>query len=177
LLSQQTETSYFVINYGFSILFFNVYIYILILYFLFNIFFLFKSNKFISLNTLKGVSGYNYINNTILLILVSMAGIPPLLGFFGKFLAFNFLFYKNNVILIIIFSFMNFFSIYFYIQNIKFLKKKNFKNFFFLKKNKILLNKIILNKLTLLNYINIFGIGYINIILLFFLNLNLNIFF
>ena len=104
-----------------------------------------------------------------------MAGIPPLVGFLGKFLAFNFLFYKNNILLIIIFSIMNFYSIYFYIQNIKFLKKKNFKNYFFFKKNKIFFSKKILNKLVFFNALNIFSINFINISLLFFINICLAI--
>ena len=53
-----------------------------------------------------------------------MAGIPPLMGFVGKFLLFNFLFLSQKYIYIIVFSSLNFFSIYFYIQNLRFLVSK-----------------------------------------------------
>lgn len=124
----------FTTAYGISILLVNLYIYIILLYTFFNVLFLFRVEKIISINILKSISKFNFVLNTFFLIILSMAGVPPLLGFLSKFLVFNFLFYKSSLLLIIIFSFMNFFSIYFYIQNIKFLIKKNFKNFFFFKK-------------------------------------------
>lgn len=56
--------------------------------------------------------------------LLSLAGMPPLLGFAGKFLLLIFLSLKNQFLLFLIFSFINLFMIYFYIQNLKFLMRR-----------------------------------------------------
>ena len=55
----------------------------------------------------------NFISITVVLTFLSMSGIPPLVGFVGKFLIFNFLFLMKKYVFIFIFSLLNFFAIFF----------------------------------------------------------------
>ncbi len=107
----------------------NVYIYVFILYLFFSILFVFDVKKLKTLNNLKVLNRYNFFSITILLVFLSMSGIPPLAGFIGKFLLFNFLFLTQKYIFVIFFSLLNFFSIYFYIQNLRFLISKTQQNY------------------------------------------------
>jgi NADH:ubiquinone oxidoreductase subunit 2 (subunit N) len=99
-----------------------------------------------------------------------MSGIPPLAGFIGKFLIFNFLFVSQRYIFIFIFSTLNFFSIYFYIQNLRFLISKAQCNLFLIGGFYAFLNKALLNILVLLNLLNFFGILYFEDMLYLFIN-------
>ena len=100
-----------------------------------------------------------------------MAGIPPLMGFVGKFLLFNFLFLSQKYIYIIVFSVLNFFSIYFYIQNLSFLISKTQPMYFLVSGFYVFLNKNLLNILVLLNFLNFFSILYFEDLLYIFLNI------
>lgn len=99
-----------------------------------------------------------------------MAGIPPLMGFVGKFLLFNFLFLSQKYIYIFIFSILNFFSIYFYIQNLRFIISKTQPSYFIVGGFYVFFNKDLLNILVLLNVLNFFSILYFEDILYLFLN-------
>jgi NADH:ubiquinone oxidoreductase subunit 2 (subunit N) len=102
-----------------------------------------------------------------------MSGIPPLAGFVGKFLIFNFLFLNQKYIYIFIFSFLNFFSIYFYIQNLRFLISKTQYNFFLIGGFYVFLNKHLINILVLLNFLNFIGILYFEEVLYLFVNIGI----
>jgi len=90
--------------------------------------------------------------------LLSLAGMPPLLGFVGKFLLLIFLAYKNQFLLFIVFSLINLFMIYFYIQNLRFLVSKssshtiNVRGFF------AVIDLRLVNLVIVLNFFNVFGI-------------------
>ena len=99
-----------------------------------------------------------------------MAGIPPLMGFVGKFLLFNFLFLSQKYIYVIVFSILNFFSIYFYIQNLRFLISKTQPSYFLVGGFYVFFNRGLLNILVLLNVFNFFSILYLEDILYVFLN-------
>ena len=117
--------------YYLSILIFNLLSYILILYNIFLLFFLFDLKYVKTLNDLKIFGSLPFITISIVIILLSFAGIPPLFGFISKFLSFILLVSKNNFFLIFIFLLSNLFIIYFYIQNLRFLiSKKIYNNFF-----------------------------------------------
>ena len=108
---------------------------------------------------------------TTVLIFLSMSGIPPLLGFVGKFLIFNFLFFTQKYIYIIIFSVLNFFSIYFYIQNLRFMISKTQVNFFLVGGFYAYFSKNLINILVFLNILNFFSIIYFEDVFYFFINL------
>ena len=149
----------------------NVYIYIFILYTFFSLLLIFDVKKVKTLTNLKIFNKNNFLSVTTVLIILSMAGIPPLVGFVGKFLIFNYLFFSQKYLYILIFSFMNFFSIYFYIQNLRFLISKVQKNFFLKSGFYVFYNKKLIDLIVLLNLVNFFGILYFEDFLYFFINL------
>jgi NADH:ubiquinone oxidoreductase subunit 2 (subunit N) len=99
-----------------------------------------------------------------------MAGIPPMLGFVGKFLLFLFFLLKQNFYIAFLFTFINFFIMYFYIQNIRFLVTKNSSYYFLLKNFFSIIDFSLIIFLIFLNFFNFFGIFFFNDFLLFFLN-------
>ena len=113
---------------------------------------------------------YNFVSLTTVLIFLSMSGIPPLMGFVGKFLLFNFLFLSQKYVYVLVFSVLNFFSIYFYIQNLRFLISKTQPNYFLVCGFYVFFNKGLLNILVLLNTFNFFSILYFEDILYVVLN-------
>jgi len=80
----------------------NIYIYVYLLYLFFSLLFLLDVRKIKTINSLKVFSRYNFISMTIVLVFLSMSGIPPLVGFVGKFLIFNFLFLTQKYLFILI---------------------------------------------------------------------------
>ncbi len=82
---------------------------------------------------------FNYYFTTILsIILFSMAGVPPFLGFFSKILILILLVNSNFFLFYIFFFGLLFFGLYFYLQNIRFLHstglgKLNYANVGFLR--------------------------------------------
>ena len=151
----------------------NIYIYIFMLYLFFILLFLYDIKKIKTLNNLKVFNKHNFISITIVLIFLSMSGIPPLAGFIGKFLLFNFLFLTQKYIYLIVFSLLNFFSIYFYIQNLRFLVSKTQQQNFLVAGFYVFFNKQLLNLLVLFNILNSLGILYFEDILYYFLNITM----
>ena len=170
----QNNTSVFVNHqYGTAVIYLNVFIYIMLLYLFFCLLFIYDLKKIKTLNNLKIFNKHNFICLTVVLTILSLSGIPPLAGFVGKFLLFLFLFFFQKYIYIIIFSFLNFFSIYFYVQNLRFLISKTQLNFFLVSGFYVFFNKNLINIIVLLNFFNFFSMLYIEDIFYFFLGINL----
>ena len=147
-------------EYYLSILLFNIFSYIFILVNIFLLFFLFDLKYVKTLNDLKFFGNLPLITTFTVIILLSFAGIPPLLGFISKFLIFIFIVSKNNYLFLFLFIFSNMFIIYFYIQNLRFVISKNISNKFFLKNNHVNLNISMMFMFNLFNYFNVFCIFY-----------------
>jgi len=81
---------------GFTLILLNIYIYIFLLFNIFGLFFLFDLRYLRTLNELKSCGNLVFISITVSLLLISLAGVPPLLGFVGKFLLFIFLIKSSN---------------------------------------------------------------------------------
>lgn len=69
-----------------------------------------------SLNTLGKLNLIPFAKFTLLLGLLSLSGIPPLLGFFAKLFIFFALIIQANLILLGCFLIFNLFALYFYLQ-------------------------------------------------------------
>lgn len=105
-----------------------IFIYNLALLPLFMVFFQLVTSN---VKTLNYFSSFNlsYLLNKILLIsILSAAGIPPFVGFFSKIFIFTLLCNSNFSFLFILFFILLFTSLYFYIQNIRFINSSNVTN-------------------------------------------------
>lgn len=154
-------------EYTFTLLFFNIITYIFMLINLFLIFFIFDIKYFKTLNELKFFGNLPFLYLYVVILFLSFAGIPPFIGFLGKFLTFIYFFSKHNLLIFLFFIFSNFFIIYFYLQNLRFLISKNLSNKLLLKHNKIHFNNNYIFYLNLLNFFNISSILYFEDFLIF----------
>lgn len=127
----------------------------------FYIFFLFDTKIFKTLNEVKYAYNIQFITVSIVLIFLSLAGIPPLSGFLSKFLIFIQIFFKSNIVLFLFFLFLNTFAIYFYIQNLRFLISKKISNIFILKNFFVILSNPAVYRINLLNFLNLTSIFYV----------------
>lgn len=158
----------FSIESTFSLIFLNISIYIFLIFLIFGILFLFDLKIFKTLNEFKFLLSYNFITISLIFIIFSMAGVPPFMGFAGKFLMFLMFLFKKNFFVAFFFTFFNFFVIYFYTQNIRFLISKNFNNVFLIKNNFVYLNFNLIYFLCFFNFFNFFGLIFIEDFLIFF---------
>jgi len=164
-------------EYSFSLIIFNIIVYIFLLINIFLIFFIFDMQYIKTLNELKFFWNLPLITVFLVLLLLSFAGIPPLLGFIGKFLVFIYLFSKHNILMFLIFIFINIFIIYFYVQNLRFLISKNISNKFIIKNNFVYINNNIAFFINFMNYFNLLGIFYFEEFFIFLNFLTTNIYF
>ena len=125
----------------------------------------FNSKTIYSFTDLK----FNYYFTTILsIVLFSMAGVPPFLGFFSKILILILLINSNFFLFYVFFFGLLFFGLYFYLQNIRFLHstvigKINYANVGFLR---IYFLYYVLNFFFL--FILIFGFSFMDDFILYF---------
>jgi NADH-quinone oxidoreductase subunit N len=163
-------------NYSISLLLFNIIIYIFMLTNIFLLLFLFDLKYIKTLNELKFIGNTSFLTVYLVLLFLSFAGTPPLLGFVGKFLIFIFILYKQNLFIFLIFLFLNFFSMYFYLQNLRFIVSKKISNKIIYKNNFIYYNSSVIFFFNIFNFFNITSIFYFEdfFIILNFINSNLN---
>lgn len=160
--------------YGYSIIYLNVYIYIYLVYLIFCLLFVFNTKKIKTISALKVFSGNNFLCITATLAFLSIAGIPPLAGFLGKFLIFSHLFCTGKYLYLLVFLFLNFISIYFYIQNLRFLISQTQPNFYLFDGFYASLDKNLINIIVLMNFYNVFGIFLSEDILYLLINISLS---
>lgn len=144
----------------------NMYFYLILIFNIFIIIFMFDTSYFRTINELKFISDLKRIMSPTLNTFLSMAGIPPLLGFCGKFVLFIIIFEKINIIYVVFYSIFNLFVIFFYVQNFRFLSTNNsYVGFYnlpiFSKKN------FFFSMLSFLQFINFFCIFYFSDFLLY----------
>ena len=123
------------------------------------------------LNQIKLINSYVFLQQSFILIILTLAGIPPFIGFVGKFLIIIFLFENSQILIILMIVILNISMIYFYIQNIRFLLNNNNYNLF--NYNMFIFNindKILLNIINL-NCINIFSIFIVADIIIIYYNI------
>lgn len=154
-------------EYSFSLIMFNILSYIFILINLFLLFFIFDMKYIKTLNELKFFGNLPLISILLVILLLSFAGFPPLLGFISKFLVFIYIISKSNFLFLFLFLFSNMFVIYFYIQNLRFIVSKNISNKFFFKNYFVYLNDNIIYIINFFNFFNVLAIFYFEEFLIF----------
>ena len=146
------------LEYGFGLIFTNILLYLLLLILIFSIFFFFNINIIQTLSDFKLINTYSFFIMTLILTLLSIAGVPPLVGFVGKFLLLVTILSNNNYLLFIILCILNIFMLYFYIQNIRFMVTRGKLSNHTIKVNYVFLDTKLLNIVCSLNIINVIGI-------------------
>ena len=99
-----------------SLIIFNILVYILLSVAIFTSILLVLDKSFSTLNKLKQLQQYYFLFVFVLLFLLSLAGVPPLLGFVGKFLLYiQLLAYKSYFLFSVFLLFMYIFVLLSYI--------------------------------------------------------------
>lgn len=162
--------------YSIAIVFINTFIYLYMFFIFIFVILITNFSKLKYLNQIKLINSYFFLQQSFILIILTLASIPPFIGFGGKFLIIIFLFENSQLLTIFILIILNISMLYFYIQNIRFLINKNsytlfiYNTYIFNINDKILLN--IIN----LNFINIFSIFIIADIIILYYNIVILIF-
>jgi len=135
------------------------------------VFWIITSNLISTSKSLYSFSNFSFDSPHLLFLTVSlfsMAGVPPFIGFFSKIFILNLLLNSNLFLFYFIFFVLLFVGLYFYIQNMRFLHSSNLshstKPYMLNERNSISLAYFAI----LIMYFLIFGISYIDDILLLF---------
>jgi len=107
------------------ITYFMIYNITLLIFLNLNTIVLLKNNK--TLHSLTNFSFSSYYLLLITILLFSIAGIPPFLGFFSKLIMLITTFVSNFIIFYYLFFIILFITLYFYMQNIRFIHSTNSK--------------------------------------------------
>ena len=150
-----------IIDYSLSIIYINILSYLYLNFCLFTLIFVFDTNLFKTLNDFKIISNIPFFSITILILLFSLAGVPPMIGFISKSLIFVFMFFKKNFFFILLLSLLNFFIIYFYIRNIRYLVSRSSKYNFLFDQNYSFINFNLILLLVFFNFLNLTSIFFI----------------
>jgi NADH:ubiquinone oxidoreductase subunit 2 (subunit N) len=115
----------YIVEYGLGLLVLNILVYLALMALIFGIFFIFQINLIQNLSALRLLNSHKFFSIIIILAFLSLAGVPPLLGFIGKFLLLMLIISTNNYLVFVFLSFINLFTLYFYLQNTRFIITKN----------------------------------------------------
>ena len=107
-------------------------------------------------------------NLIFLIVIMSFAGIPPLFGFSIKLILFLVLINNSSIIFVLVLALFNFFTLYFYIQNVRYIVNDSGNTFYVYNKNFAYLNEISIFILLFTLIINLVGVLYLSDILIFF---------
>jgi len=128
------------IDYGLSIIYINVVAYLYLNFSLFTALFVFNLNGLRTLNDFKYLGNLPFFTVSFILILFSLAGVPPTLGFVSKSLIFIFMFFKKNFFFLFVLTILNLFIMYFYVRNVRYFITKSNSYHFIYKNNYAFLN-------------------------------------
>ena len=154
-------------EFSLSIIYLNLITYLVLNFAFFSLIFLFDTSFLISMNDLKKFGNLKFFSLTCILLLLSFAGVPPTLGFLSKSLIFLFIFFKKFYFFFISVTFLNFFLIYFYVKNIRFLISKSEKIPFLFNNNYVSINVNFIFFINFINFFNIMSLFYTEYLIIF----------
>jgi NADH:ubiquinone oxidoreductase subunit 2 (subunit N) len=111
-------------------------------------------------------------NLLFLVTILSFAGIPPLFGFSIKLISFLLIINSSAFFYLIFLSIFNFFTLYFYIQNVRYVINNSSNNFYIYINNVVFISDITMFFSILFLLINTAGILYLSDLLILFTNLS-----
>jgi len=128
------------VEYGLSLVYLNVLSYLCLNFTLFIVIFIFNINYLKTVNDLKNIGNLPFFSITLIIVIFSLAGVPPTLGFVSKSLIFLYLFYKKNLFFLVFLTVLNFLIMYFYIRNIRYIISNSYSSQFLFNHNYVFLN-------------------------------------
>lgn len=130
--------------------------------------FSFINIKLKTLYTFSEFTQNSFFVLNISILLFSMAGVPPFIGFFSKIFVMVLVINNYYFFLYFIFFLLLFLGLYFYMQNIRFLHSTNYKNYYtpslYNERVTLLMFYFIISLLTVI----VFGLVYVDDFILFF---------
>lgn len=154
----RSYSCYMFSEYLLSVMYINVISYIYLNFALFSIIFIFNLKNMFTLSDLKSVGNLQFFSFSLILLLLSFAGVPPTIGFVAKSLMFIFFFLKKNIFFFLFISVVNFFLIYFYVKNLRFLISKSNSFNFLYNNNYAFFNQSLIIFINVINFINLTSI-------------------
>ena len=155
IIEMHFYSCYMFSEYLLSVMYLNVVSYVYLNFTLFSIIFIFNLKNMLTLSDLKSIGNLQFFSFSLILLLLSFAGVPPTIGFVSKSLMFIFIFLKKNMLFFLFISLINFFLIYFYVKNLRFLiSKSNSFNFLF-NNNYAFFNHNLIVFINIVNFINL----------------------
>ncbi len=151
----------------FFILFLNILIYLYLTSLVFFLLFLFDLRYFRTLNEFKVIYNNKFLSTAFVLALLSLAGVPPMLGFIGKLVMLLLFYSKFNLLIFFFFIIITIFSIYYYILNLRYLANEDSSIFYHMKGNIIYLNFPIVFLITVMFIFNVGALFFFQDILVF----------
>ena len=158
LLFKNFDQAFIFSSNSFLVIFLNITLYVYLIFFLFLLLFLFDLRSFKTLSDIKFIFNHKFLGLCFIFILLSLAGMPPMVGFLSKVILILTFFSKFNIFIFLCFIILNFYGIYFYILNLKRLVSKNHLIFFFKKGNNIFLNFFLIFILIFFFIFNLIGL-------------------
>lgn len=132
----------------------------------FTTFLQFVNTHFITLLSLNLLTQGNFLTKVLSLSLMSLAGVPPLLGFFSKIFVVILISTSNMWILFPPFFTLLFTGLYFYIQNIRFLHSTTTSNLPLAIELSLRVSLVYIYVSTLASFILIFGFSFVDDLIL-----------
>ena len=143
-------------------------IYNLTSFMFFTTFLQFVNTHLITFSSLNVLTQSNFLTKVLSLSLLSLAGVPPLLGFFSKIFVIILVANSHMFVLFPPFFTLLFTGLYFYIQNIRFLHSTTVSNLPFTTELSFRVSVVYVYVILLLTFTLIFGFCFIDDLILIF---------
>jgi len=143
---------------------------IIYIFLIFTLFILLSSFDIRSVRNLSDLKKFGVLfpfNFLFLITILSFAGIPPLFGFSIKLIVFLLLINSSISFYLVILAIFNFFTLYFYIQNIRYLVSNSPNNYYIYANYFVVLSDVNMFVSIIFFIINILGVLYLSDIIIF----------